>query len=90
MGRDRGMAEVEFDKDISTHTPSWGVTIESIHCPGLWRISTHTPSWGVTKTFQQIAAENGISTHTPSWGVTGERHTLWVIMGFLLTRPRGA
>ena len=70
MGRDQIYKEVREMRDISTHTPSWGVTaIVRIDAPD-YEISTHTPSWGVTEVGGSKARQSVISTHTPSWGVT--------------------
>ena len=55
---------------ISTHTPSWGVTISETDGKIAAVISTHTPSWGVTEETLDAIVGKMISTHTPSWGVT--------------------
>ena len=56
--------------EISTHTPTRGVTrIFSISF-FIFKISTHTPTRGVTDNGDVISYDNIISTHTPTRGVT--------------------
>ena len=49
VGRDAIVRIDAPDYEISTHTPSWGVTDGSPMLRQLLIISTHTPSWGVTR-----------------------------------------
>ena len=77
VGRDPVPQAVDGPRDISTHTPSWGVTDEASEVVFQKVISTHTPSWGVTLMDDGTVERIRISTHTPSWGVTGIQSFAW-------------
>ena len=62
MGRDETDPHRREFGDISTHTPSWGVTGICGGVDGVAGISTHTPSWGVTGIEHVLYRDGGIST----------------------------
>ena len=57
VGRDIGAIHDIAYIMISTHTPSWGVTVSRPPEGNPAEISTHTPSWGVTAVIRIMDAE---------------------------------
>ena len=53
-------------------------------------ISTHTLTWSVTLSIPHNTGDDTISTHTLTWSVTESRRMLRNVLGFQLTRSRGA
>ena len=54
------------------------------------KISTHTLTWSVTCSGQETNLAQWISTHTLTWSVTKPSMIAPIILGFQLTRSRGA
>ena len=67
------MTEIEqttdFEKNISTHTPSWGVTTLLTHLTMRFNFYSHALV-GRDRESAEASRKTAISTHTPSWGVT--------------------
>ena len=60
VGRDGSGSDTPTDPAlVSTHTPSWGVTMYLDSVSETWDVSTHTPSWGVTAATVAVAATAG-------------------------------
>ena len=57
VGRDKGIALLDLDTEVSTHTPSWGVTQPWAYLRTVASVSTHTPSWGVTSCPGRISSK---------------------------------
>ena len=75
---------------ISTHTPSWGVTIDiNTRIENIRNFYSHALV-GRDEGKENMERLTYISTHTPSWGVTRAVYLAHVLIIFLLTRPRGA
>ena len=75
---------------ISTHTLTWSVTKLQMQVQTLTQISTHTLTWSVTIFNAKSGSISIISTHTLTWSVTTEFVIANPILGFQLTRSRGA
>ena len=72
MGGDFNNAYVYVKKDVSIHTPVWGVTAIPPEQYYYGLVSIHTPVWGVTSIDDEpITDPAAVSIHTPVWGVTG-------------------
>ena len=89
-GRDVKNLGYVSTSDISTHTPTRGVTDLNLVKQSNLEISTHTPTRGVTHMINATVYVIRISTHTPTRGVTLLFICFVKIFVFLLTRPRGA
>ena len=76
MGGDSVFRAVKRGYFISTHTPTWGATVNIPLKSKDSTISTHTPTWGATLRFGiRKAMLNKISTHTPTWGATFKKYS---------------
>ncbi len=76
--------------NISTHTPSWGVTSNAANVTIICNDFYSHALVGRDRMPKVLARTADISTHTPSWGVTRLPLLLFDMVSFLLTRPRGA
>ena len=71
-----GKCEFQLIQRISTHTPSWGVTINHLTCL-LRKLHFYSHALvGRDPIADPTPNLPSISTHTPSWGVTGWEHVL--------------
>ena len=90
MGRDPSSSITFKIISISTHTPSWGVTIDiNTRLENIRNFYSHALV-GRDEGKENMERLTYISTHTPSWGVTRAVYLAHVLIIFLLTRPRGA
>ena len=49
MERDELWEKIRAEKEISTHTLTWSVTVPDLGLTNAQNISTHTLTWSVTK-----------------------------------------